>query len=82
MTEQTDAPAAVAKGELKLLVRPWARVEVDGQEVGVTPLNEPLLLSAGEHRVRLVNPDLDKDITRTVRISPSETQTLKELLDE
>jgi hypothetical protein len=55
---------------------------VDGDEVGVTPLNDPLLLAAGEHRVRLTNPDLGKDVTRTVHIAPGETQTLKEILDE
>ena len=75
-------PVITAKGELVLLIRPWARVEVDGQEIGVTPLNEPLMLAAGEHTVRLVNPDLGKDITRTVRITASGREVLKELLDE
>jgi len=40
------------------------------------------MLGAGEHTVRLVNPDLGKDITRTVRITASERAVLKELLDE
>ena len=80
--EPAVQPIITAKGELVLLIRPWARVEVDGQEVGVTPLNEPLMLAAGEHTVRLVNPDLGKDITRTVRITASERQVLKEILDE
>jgi serine/threonine-protein kinase len=77
-----SVPVVTAQGELVLLIRPWARVEVDGREVGVTPLNEPLLLAAGEHTVRLINPDLGKDITRTVRITPSAREVLKELLDE
>jgi len=77
-----EAPVVTAKGELVLLIRPWAKVEVDGREIGVTPLNEPLMLGAGEHTVRLVNPDLGKDITRTVRITASERAVLKELLDE
>jgi len=77
-----EAPVVTAKGELVLLIRPWAKVEVDGHEVGVTPLNEPLMLAAGEHTVRLVNPDLGKDVTRTVRITASEREVLKELLDE
>jgi len=80
--EPEPAPPMAAKGELVLLIRPWARVEVDGQDVGVTPLNAPLFLAAGEHRVRLVNPELGKDVTRTVRISASERSVLKELLDE
>jgi hypothetical protein len=36
--------------------RPWARIEVDGREVGVTPLgNVPL--EAGPHRFRAHLPD-------------------------
>src|ERR1700730_13039643 len=77
-----EAPVVTAKGELVLLIRPWAKVEVDGRDVGVTPLNEPLLLAAAEHTVLLVNPDLGKDITRTVRITASGREVLKELLDE
>jgi len=72
----------IAKGELVLLIRPWAKVEVDGREVGVTPLNEPLMLAAGDHKVRLINPDLQKDIVRTVHITASEKEVLKEILDE
>ena len=75
-------PIVTAKGELVLRIRPWAKVEVDGLEIGVTPLSEPLMLAAGEHTVRLTNPDLGKDVTRTVRITASERAVLKELLDE
>lgn len=74
-------PTVVAKGELVLLIRPWAKVEVDGREIGVTPL-DPISLSPGDHKVRLMNPDLGKDITRTVTISASEKSVVKELLDE
>jgi len=74
-------PTVVAKGELVLLIRPWAKVEVDGREVGVTPL-DPIALAAGDHQVRLINPDLGKDITRTVHINASEKEVLKEILDE
>jgi len=74
-------PTVVAKGELVLLIRPWAKVEVDGREIGVTPL-DPISLSPGDHKVRLINPDLGKDITRTVTISASEKSVVKELLDE
>jgi serine/threonine protein kinase len=76
------APPLALRGELVLLIRPWAKVEVDGQDVGVTPLNEPLMLAEGEHTVRLVNTDLGKDITRTVRITASGREVLKEILDE
>jgi serine/threonine-protein kinase len=75
-------PTVTAKGELVLLIRPWAKVEVDGREVGITPLNEPLMLAAGDHTVRLTNPELQKDITKTVHITASEREVLKEILDE
>ena len=75
-------PTVVAKGELVLLIRPWARVEVDGREVGTTPLDEPLMLAAGDHKVRLINTDLQKDVTRTVHITASEKEVLKAILDE
>ena len=76
------APTVTAKGELVLLIRPWAKVEVDGREVGITPLNDPLMLAAGDHQVRLINPELQKDIVRTVHITASEKEVLKEILDE
>ncbi|HTO98014.1 MAG TPA: serine/threonine-protein kinase [Myxococcales bacterium] len=82
VVQTPDSTAVVAKGELVLLIRPWAKVEVDGRDVGVTPLNEPLMLAAGDHVVRLVNRDLGKDITRTVHIAPSGREVLKEILDE
>jgi len=76
------APAIAAKGELVLQVRPWARVSVDGREVGVTPLPDALKLAAGTHTIRLTNPDLGKDITREVEIVAGEKNTVKEILDE
>jgi serine/threonine protein kinase len=75
-------PAPVAKGELRFLVRPWAKIEVDDREVGVTPLAEALVLPVGDHKVRFVNPTLNKDIVRTVHIKANDTLTMKEILDE
>ena len=67
--------------ELKHLA--WLSLdEVDGQEYGVTPLDAPIQLAAGDHQVRLINPDLGKDVTRTVHIKPSETNTVRVLMDE
>ena len=74
-------PAVVtAKGEVVIQVRPWAKIEIDGREVGVTPLSAPV--SAGSHQIRFVNPDLGKDFTRTVEVGPSERKVVKEILDE
>jgi hypothetical protein len=79
---EAPRPVVTAKGELVLLIRPWAKVEVDGRDVGITPLNEPLMLAAGDHTVRLTNPELQKEVTRTVHITASEREVLKEILDE
>ena len=81
-TPPPPPPVVVAKGELVLFVRPWAKVEIDSHEIGVTPLPDPIKLAAGDHQVRLINPDLGKDITRTVHITAGAREELKEILDE
>jgi hypothetical protein len=50
-------PAGAPRGTLKLVVRPWGRVRVDGWDYGLTPLPE-LELAPGSHRVVVENEDL------------------------
>jgi serine/threonine-protein kinase len=50
-----SATAAAGKGTLRLLVSPWAEVEVDGKSQGVSPPLTRLRLPAGEHTVVLRN---------------------------
>jgi serine/threonine-protein kinase len=73
-------PVVTAKGTLVFIVRPWAEVHVDGKKIGVTPV-APMQLAVGPHQVRLVNPDLGKDITRTVTISADGKEIVKELFE-
>ncbi len=40
------------RGYLRLDAQPWARVFVDDEEVGVTPMAKPLQLREGKHMVR------------------------------
>jgi serine/threonine-protein kinase len=59
------SPSAVREGVLQLSVKPWAKVFVDGREVGDTPL-KPLSLPAGEHAIRFEHPEyhpLQKRVT-------------------
>ena len=42
----------VGRGWLKLHAFPWARVSVDGKELGATPLDRPVELTEGPHVVR------------------------------
>ncbi len=66
-------------GTAKLVfrVRPWARVEIDGRARGVTPLPDGITVYEGEHRVRLYNPDLKKEVIRTVWIRAGEDLPIK-----
>jgi serine/threonine protein kinase len=52
-------------GTLKLRIRPWANVSVDGRAVGTTPLRA-LTLVAGDHAVRLEHPLFDPLVLTTV----------------
>jgi len=53
---QTDGTPAKATVAFRLSIRPWATVLVDGSMKGVSPPMKRLLLSAGKHQIRLVNP--------------------------
>ena len=61
-------------GTLRINSRPWSQVYVDGRMIGNTP-QMSIQLSAGRHRVSLVNPDFDIRKTITVNIEAGETVT-------
>jgi serine/threonine protein kinase len=64
----TPAPAATGPGSLTINTYPWAKVFVDGQDLGRTPLvGHPL--EPGAHDLRLVIPAAgDKEITESLTI--------------
>jgi eukaryotic-like serine/threonine-protein kinase len=43
------------RGYVKVDAHPWARVSVDGKDVGVTPMANPLELREGKHTVRFAH---------------------------
>lgn len=47
---------ASARGELKLAIKPWGMVSVDGEQNGVSPPLKKLNLSDGKHTIRISNP--------------------------
>lgn len=51
-----EAAPPVRTVRLSVNARPWARVRIDGREVGVTPLAD-LPVAPGRHRVRAELPD-------------------------
>ncbi|MBN2358682.1 MAG: PEGA domain-containing protein, partial [Deltaproteobacteria bacterium] len=59
------------KGVLKVVVKGnWADVYVNGKKIGQTPIPAQTL-EAGVYKVRLVNPEIGKDVVKTVRIEPN-----------
>jgi hypothetical protein len=60
------APAPVPSIPVSLNARPWARIEVDGRDVGVTPLAD-LPIAPGPHRFRAHLPD-GRVVERTVHV--------------
>jgi len=63
-------------GKLRVVIMPWADVTVDGKPAGQTPM-APIELLEGTHQVRLANPSLGKETTRTVKIRPDQETLLR-----
>jgi serine/threonine protein kinase len=61
-------------GTLRVNSRPWSQVFVDGKMIGNTP-QQNLKLSAGDHRITLVNPEFRLRKNLTVTIKAGETTT-------
>ncbi|MBI2374224.1 MAG: protein kinase [Deltaproteobacteria bacterium] len=71
-----DVEAPARRGLLRLVVAPWARVKIDGKEIGVTPLAS-VPLPEGQHRVVLTNPELGKRHELSVKIEADGTAEVK-----
>jgi serine/threonine-protein kinase len=65
-----------AWGYLAVTATPWAKVFVDGEAAGTTPLANPLRLSIGQHEVRLEGPggSLRREV---VRLAEGETLAVR-----
>lgn len=75
-----DRPAAPQTGSLAIVVEPWARVRIDGRDVGTTPF-DAVSLAAGDHEVALINPDFPPHTVR-VRVEAGEvSRTVVSLWD-
>jgi serine/threonine-protein kinase len=61
-------------GFLQVGARPWAELTVDDKAAGTTPM-PPIVLAAGEHKVRLIHPDYEP-LERVVTVQPTETSRL------
>jgi serine/threonine-protein kinase len=72
--EAAPAEEPVRLATLKVTVRPWAEVFVDGKSQGYTPRVREVSLSPGEHRLRFVNPLCDA-VEETLQVAAGETLT-------
>jgi serine/threonine-protein kinase len=70
-----SATAAVRKGELAIIVRPWALIWLNGKSLGQTPYRETI--PAGRYRLRIANDDAGKDETTLVTVTPDQTTTIQ-----
>lgn len=66
---------AQERGELAIVVKPWAMVSINGRPAGQTPYHHQLPI--GVYRVRLVNDNADMDETITVTVSREHTTTIE-----
>ncbi len=78
--DRPKPPVAAAKATLELRIRPFAKVFLDGKELGETPL-DPQQVSVGAHKLRLVNAELGKDVVVDVQV-PAEGTVFKYNLKE
>jgi len=59
-------------GRVRVLVRPWAEVFVDGRSIDVTPMATPIEVKPGRHTVTLRHPSAPEE-TRTVELIAGQT---------
>ena len=62
-------------GYLKCIASPWAEIYIDEQYKDTTPLEKPIVLSPGVHRVRFKNSSFT-DLVREVTIKSKDTCSL------
>ena len=55
-TVSLDVKLEPFAGTLKISVKPWADVYIDGKFYETTPIGKPIQLSAGRHTLKLINP--------------------------
>jgi serine/threonine protein kinase len=62
-------------GYFRCLAKPWAEIYVDDQYRDTTPIDRPIVVSGGKHRVRFHHPSF-RDTVWEVSIAPRDTISL------
>jgi hypothetical protein len=57
MTHERTEPEAARKGWLNITSDPWSEVYINGKFYGTTPLQQPVSLSSGVHRIECRRPN-------------------------
>jgi hypothetical protein len=68
-TPRSQPSLPIAHGYLRVDAAPWARISVDGHEIGTTPLAAPLELAEGKHSI-VFEHDWYQPIERDIDIVP------------
>lgn len=74
----TVLPVAAAAGPappgyVRVVVSPWGRIFVDGEQVAVTPRAEPIALPSGTHTLRIEN-DYFEAVERVIEVEPGKPE--------
>jgi eukaryotic-like serine/threonine-protein kinase len=67
-TAAVVSPGMPEIGYIKVVVRPWAEIYIDGKKVGLTPTDKRFQVPAGRHKVLLRNPYC-QSFSREVEVS-------------
>lgn len=73
--EIKQSPAANDSGKVFLTGTPWAKVYVNNQLVGETPIAKPVVLPAGSHTIMFTHPSFDP-IVQTVNVEANREITV------
>ena len=70
-----EKPVVVETANYRLAIKPWGTVYVDGKEKGVSPPLKRLVLPAGKHKIRIVNPNF-RDHLMDVNVAAGKSGTI------
>lgn len=65
----------IKRASLRIQVKPWASIEIDGRAFGQTP--QTISLKRGRHRLILRNPGLEKRESLSLNLKPGETRVIQ-----
>ncbi|NTX64652.1 protein kinase [Myxococcus sp. CA051A] len=66
----------VATGMLEFRIRPYAKVVLNGKDLGQTPI-DPIAAPEGKNTIKLINHELGKEVTQTFVVKAGQNNTFK-----